>query len=469
MEKSIENHKSPSGLRLPAKATIYYTLTSTLAKAIGVLTTPVFTRILTSESYGKYTFYMSILGLCTLVCSSAISPGVLYRGLDKFRDRRRELIFSAFLCSLLFAGGLSLLLIIFSGSFNLSAELTSVLCLQLLCDSVIGLYQTVRRYDYNYKALSKVNAVSVLLTPLIAVILISGGASYRGRIYALLIVSLAVTSVHLSKLMRMGKKCFDKSLAKYIFSRTLPLLPSSLGTSAGAELDKFMIAAFLGTGALAKYSVAHTLGLGAGFAVSAVSASLYPWVIRKLSSKETAAAMPVFRSILMAVGALGIVISAMLPELFALLAPSEYSEALTGALPLIVSTLPSFATGFITIGIVHADRSGYTFFSAFVSLICGVIFNIILIPKFQYTGAGISLLLSSLMGLFVNYIFLKKCKNEKIFSPEVFIKVLLITSAGITLSYLFTDALSLRILLLIMPVTMLLYAYSGIRELIAES
>ena len=83
-------------LRLPAKATIYYTLSSALAKAVGILTTPIFTRILSGEDYGKYTLYMSWLGLCTTICTSFVSQGVIYRGLEKFKTQKEEFIFSSF-------------------------------------------------------------------------------------------------------------------------------------------------------------------------------------------------------------------------------------------------------------------------------------------------------------------------------------------------------------------------------------
>ncbi len=468
MEGSPKKQDAAAGLRLPAKATIYYIMTSALAKTVGILTTPIFTRILSSEGYGKYTLYMSILGLCTLISSSVISPSVIYRGLDKFKEKKQSFIFSAFACSWAFSALICLLLFAFSGFTGLEEELIAVLSIQLFCDGVIGLFQTVRRYSYNYRALSKTNALSLSLTPLLAIILILGGVGYLGRIYALLIVSLGISAVHLAQLLRLGKERFDSSFAKYIFSRTLPLLPSSLGTALGTELDKFMITAMLGAKALAKYSVAHTLGLGAGFAVSAVSASLYPWVIRKLSARESESAQPVFKAILISVGALGIAISALLPELFFLLAPAEYSAAMTGALPLIISTLPTFASGFITLGIVHAERGGYTFYSALASLSLLTLFNLIFIPRFEYFGAGLSLLLSSLPALFINYIFLKKCKNERIFSPSVFVKVLLVTVLGVALSYLAFEAPALRILLLTLPATMLLYAYSEIRELITE-
>ena len=101
MDNSIQKGGRLNTLRLPAKATIYYTLSAALAKAVGILTTPIFTRILSGEDYGKYTFYMSWLGLCTTVCTSVISQAVIYRGLEKFKSEKEKFIFSSFVLGIL--------------------------------------------------------------------------------------------------------------------------------------------------------------------------------------------------------------------------------------------------------------------------------------------------------------------------------------------------------------------------------
>ena len=461
---------SPIGnLRLPARATIYYMLTSALAKSVGILTTPIFTRILSGEDFGKYTLYMSWLGLLTVICSGAISQTVIYRGFEKFKGKKEEFVFSAFLLGIGFTAVVCSLLFAFSPILGLGTDLAILLCIQLFCDETVGIFQTVRRYEYNYRALSLTNAASVILTPILSIALILGAeVGYSGRIFGLLLVSLGIAVPHLLRLIGSGRGKFDRSMAKYVAAHTIPLLPHTASAALSAEIDKLMITAMLGAAALAKYSVAHTLGLGLGFAISALASSLYPWVIRKLSSGNGREVEPTFGALITALGGMMIAIALFVPEIFAFLAPREYAVAELATLPLLISTLPSFASSFITVGIVSKEKSGYTFYSAAASLATGVLLNIILIPRLEYIGAAISLLASATVGLIINYEFLKKSGGEEIFSSKAFIKQLLMSSAFTLAAPLTYERPALRILLLIIPVTLLFNSYGILRTKITE-
>jgi len=471
LEKSLYNGAHPlKRLKLPAKATIYYGLSAALAKSVGILTTPIFTRILSGEEYGIYTLYMSWLGLFTLICSSVISPTSIYKAFEKFGNEKDGIAVSAFLLGIGFTLGICILLFTFSSLLELELSLLTILGIQLLCDESVGLYQSIRRYEYKYKSLSLVNAASVIITPFLSIVLISGaGLGYRGRIFGLLITSIIIALPHIYKLLNIGIGKFKKTLTIYIAKRTLPLLPYSASSALSAELDKLMITAMLGAEALAKYSVAHTLGLGLGFAVTALASALYPWVIRRLSTEKEDEIEPTFSSILCSLGAMAIVVGAFTPEIFRFLAPTSYSDAENATLPLLLSTLPSFATSFITVGIVNAERSGYTFFSAVASVLSGVLFNLFLIPRLKYFGAGLSLLISSLLGLIISYIFLKKCGSCRIFSYREFIKVFLLTALGLSLGALTYSFISFRILLLSLPISMLFKAFCILKGKILES
>lgn len=445
-------------------------LTSAVAKSVGILTTPIFTRILSGEDFGKYTLYMSWLGLLTVICSGMISQTVMYRGFEKFKDKKDGFLFSAFLLGIGFTAIICSLLFAFSPILGLSTELVILLSIQVLCDETVGIFQTVRRYEYNYRALSLTNAASVILTPVLSILLIFGAElGYSGRIFGLLIVSLGIALPHLLRLLRLGRGKFDKAMAKYVAERTLPLLPHTASTAIGAEIDKLIITAALGAEALARYSVAHTLGLGLGFAISALASSLYPWVIRKLSSGNAREVEPTFGALTTALGGTVIAIALFVPEIFSFLAPEEYSEAAAATIPLLISTLPSFASSFITVGIVGKERGGYTFYSATASLVASIALNLLLVPHFGYTGAAISLLVSVTVGFILNYIFLKKCGGEDIFSPKEFLKQFSISAIGAAAAPILWRRLAPRLLILTLPAAMLFKSYEILRVRIRES
>ena len=76
------NFKLPK-LRTPVRASFGFTAVGMAARAVSVLTTPIFTRLLVPGEYGLYTLYMSWLGLLTPFVTWNMQGGGLYRGLQK--------------------------------------------------------------------------------------------------------------------------------------------------------------------------------------------------------------------------------------------------------------------------------------------------------------------------------------------------------------------------------------------------
>ena len=91
----LENIRKIS-LRVPAKASMWYTASSILSKGISALCTPIFTRLLTPSEYGLYPLYNTWLSVVTVIVTLELTGGVIYRGLQKFEDKKDEFISSAF-------------------------------------------------------------------------------------------------------------------------------------------------------------------------------------------------------------------------------------------------------------------------------------------------------------------------------------------------------------------------------------
>ena len=68
-------------LSAPVKASLWFLLCGFLQKAISMLTTPVFTRIMTDAEYGRFTVYNSWLGIVQILVSLNLAAGVYTRGL----------------------------------------------------------------------------------------------------------------------------------------------------------------------------------------------------------------------------------------------------------------------------------------------------------------------------------------------------------------------------------------------------
>ena len=59
----MEKVRATSGVRLPAKATIWNIISAALARGVGAIGTPIFTRLLAPSEYGLYPLYTTWLGV----------------------------------------------------------------------------------------------------------------------------------------------------------------------------------------------------------------------------------------------------------------------------------------------------------------------------------------------------------------------------------------------------------------------
>ena len=73
-------------LSAPLKSTFWALICGILQKGVNVITTPIFTRLLSTSEYGQYNVFNSWLQITTIIVSLNISAGVFHQGLVKFED-----------------------------------------------------------------------------------------------------------------------------------------------------------------------------------------------------------------------------------------------------------------------------------------------------------------------------------------------------------------------------------------------
>lgn len=411
----VEKAKGAHALRLPARASIYYFLAAALTKGIGILTTPIFTRILTPDGYGEYTLYMSWLGFLSLTVTSLASGSQGYAGLRRNADKKDMYISSLLGLIFSFCTIICILLFAFYTVLGLKLDLLIILSVQLFCDCILSVSYMKARYSYSFRRVFITSVAQAILSPCLALILIKGAnAAYHGRIYGLLIASVAVALPTLSLLLQAHSRLFDRKLWSSMISRYLPLLPNVISNALSLQTDRFIISAVMGTAALAKYSVAHSVGAALSMVVGALCSALHPWIIRKLASNNPGAVAEASHRLFFLIGMASVLIVAIAPEAMELLAPEKYSDSLPAVLPLALATLPSLAITLSNTALIYEGREGRVSLTATAVALLGVGLGFIMIPSLKYFGAGIAHLTAQAVGALIIIIFLRRSKVKEI-------------------------------------------------------
>lgn len=87
LSKSTDKYRS---LPVSARAVFWFMICNVFQRVINIITTPLFTRLLTTTEYGQYTLFQSWLTILTLICTFRLTFSVFTKGMSKFKDERNE-------------------------------------------------------------------------------------------------------------------------------------------------------------------------------------------------------------------------------------------------------------------------------------------------------------------------------------------------------------------------------------------
>ena len=466
--KKLKERKGFAKVKLPARASLCYLAISLAGKAVGFVTTPIFTRLLSGDEYGKYTLYMTLIGGISVICSAISSGSAVYKGLQDHGEEKEKYLRSVLLVNSAFSTLFCILLFTFSDYFGLNSFLFLPLALQVLCDGIVAIALTSAKFYYNYKLAATLTLGASILPPIISVLLlktIMGG--YKVRVYSLLFVSIICAIYSLSRLLKGGAGVDRESLI-YVARGAAPLLPHSFSTALSSQADKFIISNVLGAGALGKYSVVFSLGVALQFIITSVGSALNPWIMRKLDSGKGEKVRQLLAPMFLGFSALSLCVIAGGPEALLILAPKEYLDAFPALLPLALSCPFFFLSSVVTVGLVHRGWGRYSVLLSVMSGVLCVILNYTLIHAFGFFGAGLATLLCRVIEAFIGIFLLGKEKEESLFSVKSTAASALVISAVGGVIFLAKNLLWVRVFLLIIPATILVYCLTVAKELVFE-
>ena len=465
-EKMIKTRKRKK-LKIPAKASGGYLFALGASKLIGLCTTPLFTRIMSEGEYGRYILYVTVLGISSSTLTAMISGAVMYRGYERYGERKKEYTAASLGLSLCLIPIICTVVIIFGRYFGFEARHIFPLGAQLLFDAVLSAKIAEGRYVYSYRSVVVLSLLPSLLTPVISLALMRTSPVAEGRIFGLLIATLLL-ALPLFISITKKHKIWNKEMWSFGAKTALPILPGAFASALTASSDRLIISAYMGDGALAAYAVAHSIGVGLSFITGSLGGALYPWISRKLSSDNGEAAEELCGRVIVLLGAGALMLIAASPEALGLLAPKAYSAAGSAILPIALSTVVSFTVSILSLSEIHAGRSRGSGAASALGAAATLISNIVLIPIFSYTGAGFGLLIGNISAALLLYFSAWKSSSRPLIPLRLFAEIVLLTGALGAIISIFYESPIIRGMLLVIPFLLLLPSIKRLYGILTE-
>lgn len=454
-------------------ASIWYFVSSGVVRGVSVIGTPIFTRLLTPTEYGLFPLYSTWLGIVSVIVSLEIGGNVMYRGLERYRDKKEDFIASSFgLFSVVFLA-FCILYFTFHGILNnltgLSTFASSLLLIQVFLNTVVGLYSGLAKFEYRYRDIATVNVTSALLSPIISIlfIVLSPYKSYA-KIFGALLSSLIIAVPVLILLVKTGGKLFSREIWLYLIKRCVPLLPHYLSMALIARIGEIAVNRFHGREALGKYSVAMSLGLSLTVLSGAALSAISPWVIRKIKAGEFTLIREVLLMGTKLISLAVLVVLCICPETLMLISPSEYQDVLPAVFPLALTIVPIFLSNAIVSCEAYYERSARTAIPSVITAAVCCILSYLIVPRIDYRFSGIIILGSYILLLFMNAIAFRSLSGEKPLYARKTVLISLFVLVYALLIFVLRSVLASRIILLLPLIPMLIYnlviAYRRVKE-----
>lgn len=380
----------------PAKSAVWFVVCSVLQRGIVYITTPIFTRLLTTEQFGMYTMYNSWFSVITIVCTLNLSYNVFHRAMVKYPDDKDGYTSSmqglTTLITLVVFSTFLLFPTAWERALQLPDELIFCMFLEMLFAPAFYFWQTRQRFEYRYVALAVVTISMTLVSTVlgvVAVMLTDYGA--LARIYPVVATDVIVGIFFTVLQYARGKKFFSGEYWKFALGFNLPLLPHYLSTVVLNQADRVMIGQICGMDDVAIYGVAYSLAMAASLFISSVNSSLIPWTYQQLEKHDAAKTRRIGQVGLGLSAALAVIlllVSALGPELMMILGPSSYQAAIWVIPPVALSVLASMYVWLFVNVETYYEENGYVAAVSIGAAVLNVVLNLAALPVFGFVAAG---------------------------------------------------------------------------------
>lgn len=435
-------------LPIQVKASLWFLVTSFLQKGISVLTTPIFTRLLSTTEYGQYNVFSSWLSIATVFVSLNLYSGMYVSGLVKHGEDRN--VFSSSLQGLCMTLALAWTGIysLFREPVNRLMSLSTVQVLAMLvmiwATSAYSFWAAEQRVELRYRALVTVAITASVCKPLVGIIFVlNADDKVTARILGLAVVEIAAYSVCFASQMKRGGKFYSASYWREALIFCLPLIPHYLSASVLNSADRIMIERMEGAAAAGIYSLAYSLSQIMRLFNTALAQTIEPWLYKQIKKGALDSLQRVAYPSWTLIGALNLLLIAFAPEAVAVFAPKSYYDAIWVIPPVAISVYYIFLYSFFAVFEFYYGKTNYIAVATTAGAVLNVLLNYVFIRMFGYYAAGYTTLICYMLYAVMHYLFMMKIVKEECAVSTVYHRKFLlglsfsVTFLGIALLFLY--------------------------------
>lgn len=388
-----------------------------MQRGISFITTPIFTRLLSTAEYGQFSVFNSWMSILTPIITLNLYSGVYSQGVVKFEKDRN--IFSSSLQGLMLTIVAAWLIIyiptrtFWNGLFKLPTQMVISMFVLSWLGGTFQFWSMDQRVDFKYRKLVIVTiAVSVLQPAISVALILKMGNKVMARILGMVLVQFTFYSWTFVYHQYKGKKFFSKEYWKYALKFNIPLLPHYLSLTVLSSSDRIMISQMVGDDEAGIYNLAYSLSMVMTMFNTALLQTVEPWIYRKLKEGKGKDIKKVAYPTFAFIAFVNILLIMFAPEAIRIFAPTEYYEAIYVVPPVTLSVYFMYLYTFFATFEFYYEKTKYVAAATIGGALLNIVLNYIFIKKFGYIAAGYTTLFGYMLFAILHYYFMNRiCKQ----------------------------------------------------------
>lgn len=434
------------------KATLWYTIANVLVKGVALLSTPIFTRVMTESEYGTYSIFQSWYGIILIFTSLNIFLGGYAKGILKYKDEvdsytSSSLSMTTFITSCW--GIIYLLNVPFWTKFlELTPHMMAAMFIELLIMPAYELWLSRSRFMYRYKTVVIFSVWMSLASITFGVIaVLTSSSRVAARVYADILAKATVAVPIFILLIVKGRTFFNKKFWKYNLLFNIPLIPHYLSNYALNQSDRLMISRMIGNAQAAYYSVAYTIATMMNLVVTAINNALTPFIYQSINAGESKEIKKATSLAFVFIALMCIITMAFAPELIMIFAGRNYTQAIFVVPPVAASVYFIFLYGMFSTIEYYYQKTVRIAIATFAAAALNIALNYVFIKRYGYYAAGYTTLVSYILLAFLHYRFYRTVlRNEMHTEGNLYDMTAVMLSGVLVLIVMFIMTLTYKVI-----------------------
>lgn len=443
LNKMIQKYKN-----IPAtvKASFWFLVCGFIQRGISIITTPIFSRLLSTSEYGDFGVYQTWYNIIIIFASLNLASGVYMRGLVKYEEDQER-----------FSGSLQCLYVVTTAIcfgvyllfqpkwnvfFGLSSEFVYVMFIDILMATAFHFWSTKQRVEFKYRALVIMTMLNAVARPAAGIVAIYLFPAYKleARIYSMVLVDVCTFMPFFISFYTKGIHVFTTKYWKYALAFNLPLVPHYLSQIVLNQSDRIMIKHMQGSDMAGIYSLAYSVASVMTILNTSIINTLTPWMYKKMKREQYREIGTNSTLILVMIAFANFALVSFAPEVVAIMAPKEYYDAIWIIPPVAAGTYCIFMYSIFSRFEFYYERTKFMMFASVFGACMNLLLNFIFIPIYGYYAAGYTTLACYLLYCGGHYLLMrsinkKLMNNTRVYDPKWIM--------GISLSFFMLCALEM--------------------------